>query len=524
MSNVLKVSLQTTIYSLADRGWSQRRIARELGINRETVGRYLRLGGGAKPAISTLGSEEGSKSKPAILTPSIEGSAEAKPAISTAGKNVGRKSQCEPLAEVIMAKVEVGLSAQRIYQDLVEENGFTDSYQSVKRFVHKLRATRPERIWRLECQPGEEVQLDFGVGAPIEDARGKRRRSWVLRMVLSYSRKAYSEAVSRQDTETFLRCLENGLRSFGGSPLLLNLDNMKSAILQADWFDPEINPKLTDFCRHYNLHVVPCRPGKPEHKGKVERGVAYLRNNALKGRRFRSLAEENLFLQRWECSIADKRIHGTTRKQVAACFEEERPHLQPLPNSLFACFQEGRRSVHRDSYVEVEKAFYETPPEFIGRQVWVRWDSRCVRVFNERMEQVAMHTRIEAGKFSRSLGAGGLSAPVLSSCRYWINRAAVLGEPCGQWAEQALNARGPESLRAIMGLCELIKKHSAVALNTACAKALKSGTYRLKDVRRLMGEQAEQTAFGFAENHPLIRDLKTYSDFINQYYHQTAKQ
>jgi Mu transposase, C-terminal domain/Integrase core domain len=308
--------------------------------------------------------------------------------------------------------------------------------QSVQRFVRKLRALQPQRIWRLECQPGEEVQPDFGVGAPIEEAEGKRRRSWVLRMVLSYSRKGYSEAVSRQDTETFLRCLENGLRCFGGSPLLLNLDNMKSAVLQADWFDPEINPKLADFCRHYGLHVVPCRPGKPQHKGKVERGVAYLRNNALKGRRFRSLAEENLFLEHWESSIADKRIHGTTRKQVAACFEEERLHLQPLPGSLFPCSQEARRSVHRDSYVEVKKAFYETPPEYVGRQVWVRWDSRCVRIFNERMEQVAMHTRIEAGRTSRSLGAGGLSAPVLSSCRYWASRAAVLGEQCGlaDWA------------------------------------------------------------------------------------------
>jgi transposase len=134
MSNVRKVSLQETICILDGRGWSRRRIARELGIDRETVGRYLRL---------------------------------AKPAISTAGNGVGRKSQCEPLAEVIRAKVEVGLSAQRIYQDLVEENGFSDSYQCVKRFVRKLRASRPERIWRMECQPGEELQLDFGLGAPI---------------------------------------------------------------------------------------------------------------------------------------------------------------------------------------------------------------------------------------------------------------------------------------------------------------------------------------------------------------------
>ena len=354
MSNILKVSLQETICTLDSRGWSRRRIARELGIDRETVGRYLRL---AKPAISIPGSEEAS---------------EVKPAISTAGNGVGRKSQCEPLAEVIRAKVEVGLSAQRIYQDLREENGFTDSYQCVKRFVRKLRAARPGRIWRMECQPGEEVQLDFGLGAPIDLVQNKRRRSWVLRLVLSYSRKAYSEAVIRQDTETFIRCLENGLRSLGGSPLLLNLDNMKSAVLKADWFDPEINPKLADFCRHYGMHVVPCRPGMPQHKGKVERGVAYLRENALKGRRFRSLAEENHFLNYWESSVADKRIHGTTCKQVAACFEEERPHLQPLPQSLFPWFQEARRSVHRDSYVEVERAFYEAPPELIGREIWVR--------------------------------------------------------------------------------------------------------------------------------------------------------
>src|SRR5260221_12980463 len=117
MSNVLRVSLQTTIHSLADRGWSQRRIARELGINRETVGRYLRLAEKAKPAISTLGSEGGRESKPAI---------------STAGKSGGRKSQCEPLAEVILAKAERGLSAQPIYQDLVWENGFTDAYESGK--------------------------------------------------------------------------------------------------------------------------------------------------------------------------------------------------------------------------------------------------------------------------------------------------------------------------------------------------------------------------------------------------------
>ena len=139
MSNVLKVSLLAAIYSLHDKGWSRRRIARELGLNRETVGRYLRL---AKPAISTAGFEE---------------PCQAKPAISTTGTMAGRKSQCEPLAEAILAKVEVGLSARRIYQDLVEENGFADSYESVKRFVRK--STEP--VIRSGFGAGLAAPYDF---------------------------------------------------------------------------------------------------------------------------------------------------------------------------------------------------------------------------------------------------------------------------------------------------------------------------------------------------------------------------
>jgi transposase len=426
-------------------------------------------------------------------------------------------------AGIIEGKVELGLSAQRIWQDLVGEAGFKGSYQSVKRYVRELKARQPERVWRLECRPGEEMQVDFGLGAWIEEPGGRRRRSWVFRSVLSYSRKGYSEAVFRQDTETFLRVLENAFRHYGGVPLLLNLDNLKAAVLKADWFDPELNPKFRDFCRHYGVHVLPCRPGVAKHKGKVERGVAYVRQNALKGRGFASLAEENAFLTQWETTIADTRIHGTTCKQVAACFEEEeRAHLQPLPATLFACYQEARRTVSRDSFVEVQRAFYEVPPEYIGRQLWVRWESRCVRIFNERMEQVQMHTRIEPGRFSRVLGVGGLSAPVLASCRWWVERARLIGEQCGRWAKEAVEARGPEALRPIMGLCRLVETHSAGALEAACGKARQSGARRLKDIRRLLGAGAvTQTQFAFAEEHPLIRDLKTYSQFLENHHDST---
>jgi DNA-binding XRE family transcriptional regulator len=119
-------------------------------------------------------------SKTSHFDPGVEGGGEVKPTISTPGKGVGRKSQCEPLVEVITAKVEVGLSAQRIYQNLMEENGFTDSYQSVKRFVRKVRAIQPERVWRLECQPGEELARTLGVSRQLvtEWFAGRKTPTW----------------------------------------------------------------------------------------------------------------------------------------------------------------------------------------------------------------------------------------------------------------------------------------------------------------------------------------------------------
>ena len=156
--NQLNVSLQHSITTLAAQGWSRRRIARELDLNRETVGKYLRMAD-SKPAISTSGSAPVADSKPAILTPGSEADPTAKPAISTLGSTAGRQSLCQPWRPQIEAAVAVGLSAQRIYQDLVGEHGFTGSYQAVKRFVRHLRETQPVPFVRMEVK-GSNYSLD----------------------------------------------------------------------------------------------------------------------------------------------------------------------------------------------------------------------------------------------------------------------------------------------------------------------------------------------------------------------------
>ena len=436
-----------------------------------------------------------------------------------ASRGSGRKSGCEPWRVIIQSKCDQGLSAQRIYQDLVADHGFTGSYYAIRRFVRQLEADLELPFRRIECEPGEEAQLDFGTGAPIVDSEGHRRRTHVFRIVLSHSRKAYSESVDRQTTDNFLRCVENAFRHFGGVPRGVVLDNLKAAVRKADWYDPEINPKVRSFAEHYGTVFLPTRPYTPRHKGKVERGIAYVQENALRGRTFASLQQQNQFLHEWEMNVADTRVHGTTRRHVGTHFAEvERPSLLPLPPDPFPSFHESRRTVHRDGHVEVARAYYSVPPEYLARKVWVRWDSRMVRIFNDRMEPVAVHVRLEPGQFSTkpvhivSEKVSGIER----GAAWHLARARCLGPQCGRWAEGLVQTRGVESVRVLIGLVSLARRHPIAAIENACEIASSYGAYHLRTVRALIDRNApRQESMDFLNEHPMIRPLAAYDQFVH---------
>jgi transposase len=301
MANHLKMATIDSILLLHERGWSSRRIARHLGIHRDTVSRCLKQ---SKQARAPIGSAESKLGQAPIgsddfklgqaligsedpVTPSLTPVS----ALSDSTHRRPQPSLCEPFRAFISGKLELGLTAQRIYQDLVVEHHFTGKYHSVRRFVRRLQGTsQPLPFRRLECGPGEEAQVDFGTVFCIQQLDGRRRRSHVFRIVLSHSRKAYSEAVYRQTTDAFLYCLENAFRHFGGVPATLVLDNLKAAVAKADWFDPELQPKVRAFAEHYGVAFLPTRPFTPRHKGKIENGmgatgIPLLRSGSLCGRR-----------------------------------------------------------------------------------------------------------------------------------------------------------------------------------------------------------------------------------------------
>jgi len=570
MANRLKMASIQAVLQLHALHWSIRRIARHLGLDRGTVAKAIRQAQpDPKPAKAPSGSEgakpatfpgapaprapspvvaadprsdsaAGTAPKPAKAPPgSGDGTCAAidtaqpptdgKPPFTPAAGALApaaapshpatSRSSCEPFRELILAKLQAELSAQRIYQDLISEQGYSGSYYSVRRFVQKLQPGLPLPMRRMECEPGFEAQVDYGTGAPVITSDGKRRKTHVFRIVLSHSRKAYSEASFQQTTEEFLRSLENAFWHFGGVPQTIVIDNLKAGVNHPDWYDPELNPKLRAFCEHYGTAILPAKPRMARHKGKIERGIGFVKGNSLKARTFATLAEENRHLQDWERTVADTRIHGTTRQHVGQVFEQvERPALRPLPRDRFPVFHEAQRQVHRDGHVEVMKAYYSVPPEFLGRTVWVRWDARTVRVFNSQMQQIVVHVRKEPGRFSTHAEhiAPEKISGVERGARWLMNKVALIGTHTTAWAEAMLCARGIEGTRVLMGLVALTKQHSSVALENACKTALAQGEFRLRPLRALLAGQrdAVQAALPFLEEHPLIRPLDDYARVV----------
>jgi hypothetical protein len=297
------------------------------------------------------------------------------------------------------------------------------------------------------------------------------------------------------------------------------IDNLKAAVKHPDWYDPELNPRVQSFCQHYSTVILPTKPYTPRHKGKVERGVGYVQDNALKARRFTALAQENRHLWQWESMVADTRIHGTTRQEVGKVFAEvEKPALGPLPAGRFPSFQEARRKVHRDGHVEVAKAFYSVPPEYLGREVWVRWDGHLVRVFNDRLEQIAVHAQHEAGRFSTQgphIASKKISS-VERGAEYLLGQVRRIGPHADRWAQAMLQARGIEGVRVLVGLRTLGRTYSCRLIESACEKALAHGAFRLRVIRELIkrGAGGQQQEFEFLQEHEIIRDVSHYGDLV----------
>jgi transposase len=546
MANVLNEEKKQQVLALGRLGWSLRRIQQATHVRRETAGAYLKAAGiavrppsgwgrcepkpanevitdsdAAKPAISVIPDplDPNCNSNPGNLSTKGKAKPTSKPAngneVITDSAMVPGPSACEPYREAIDLGLSRGRNAMAIWQDLVSEYGFASSYQSVQRFVRKRRGTQtPEARVVIVTAAGQEAQVDYGTGPMVRDPESRKyRRTRLFVMTLGCSRKSVRLLTFRSSSRIWAELHERAFRRLGGATRIVVLDNLREGVLVPDIYDPALNPLYRDVLAHYGAVAMPCRIQDPDRKGKVESGVGHAQKTPLKGLRFETLEEAQAYLDHWEQRWADTRIHGTTKRQVATMFAEEKPTLLLLPLEPFRYYQYGERIVHLGGCVEAEAAYYGAPPGWIGRVLRVQWDELYVRLLDPKTGQLLReHVRQKRGWYRIKEEDHPKRTPLRTSQLLW--RAGRAGAHIGALCDAIHRAQGEVGVRRILGVLSLAKKYGTAAVDEACAAALDMGVQEYRFVRRYL-ERCPQAPLSLQQVDPLIRELVQYRDFIN---------
>src|SRR5579872_3941614 len=511
MSNVLSESKRQQVLALGRLGWSLRRIEGTTGVRRETASAYLKAAG---IAVRRTGGRPTVWPPPNPATTAEVSTDSETPGTPPPSRAPGA-SACEPYRALIVDAVRRGRNAMAIWQDLVDDHGFPARYASVRRFVAALRehaAVEPRAI--IVTAPGEEGQVDYGEGPMVRDARAdKYRRTRLFLLTLGYSRKSVRLLVWRSSAQIWAELHEQAFRRLGGTVRVIVLDNLREGVLTPDIYDPTLNPLYRDVLKHYNVVALPCRVGDPDRKGKVESGVGHAQKTPLQGMRFETLEEAQAYLDRWETQWADTRIHGTTKRQVAAMFAEEKPALQPLPLEPFRYYQYGKRTVNLDGCVEVDAAYYGAPPGWIGRRVQVQWDSHQVRLMDPQTGQLLREHLRQARGRHRIRDEDRPKQTPLTTLQL-LSRADKAGAQIGVLCRGMHEKDGETAIRRILGVLSLVKKYGGATVEDACAAALEVGVRADYHFVRRYLERHPQLSLSLRQVDPLIRQLTLYRDFI----------
>ena len=487
--NELSMTERETIIGLLRLGWSHRKVERETGHRRETIARCGREAGllPAKPATASQ--------VPTDLGGAV---AEAK---------ARSRSVCEPYRAFIEAEAAKGCNAKVIYQGLVEHHGYEDAYDAVKRFVRRLDPVDPKISCRFETPVGLEAQVDYGEGAPTRDPRtGKYRRPRLFVMTLGMSRSMFPKVLWKSSKQIWSELHEEAFAHFGGATRIVRPDNLKEGVLNPDIYDPEINELYAAVLAHYGSLAVPCRPYHPDLKGKVESSIGYVQG-ALKGKRFESIDEHNAYLLHWNERWASTRIHGTTKRQVRAMFEEERPFLLALPVTRFEYYRTGERTVHFDGFIEVDGAYYHAPPHYVGTRVAVHIGRLWIRIIDPRTHQLLREHAV-TGKGQRRIVEADLPKQTPPKILDLVARIAHFGPSCAIFACAVENERGVLAARTLFGVLDLARRYGPESLERACALAVTAQAWRLRFLRAYL---AHHPTVPLTSQHKIIPAIDTYS-------------
>lgn len=379
----------------------------------------------------------------------------------------------DPYKEQIMKWMEEDLTAVRIHEKLLEM-GVKVGYSTVTDYRADIRG-RKNIFIRMHTKPGEEAQVDFGYAGLTPDNNGKRRKTWVFNMRLSYSRLDYYEKVYDQRVETFIRCHINAFNYFGGVPEYVKIDNLKAAILKANFYEPVYQRQYKDFADYYDFNPLPCRVKQPNDKGKVESGIKYIKNNFYAGRKFKDEDDHDRQLRNWLNNTCNRRVHGTTRKIPGELFvSKEKKALKSFPGEEYSMSQMGTRKVYHDCHIYVRYNYYSVPFKYVGNEVEIEMGKELLKIYYHG-KQIALHTVLK--------GKGGFSTidshypkyKKYSETEYQEKYQVKMAE-VGEYAQQLfflIIERKPRGWSAtVQGILSLTKTYPDKVVDLACKRAL----------------------------------------------------
>jgi transposase len=462
-------------------GQSDRAIARDLGISRITVRKYRGL------------SEARGYLDPASPLPEVQAIAHA---LGPAPRPPCPVSSVQPYRQLVEQFLTEGLEMMTIFDRLSKDHGYTGSYSSIRRFVHRLRPAQKHVTVRVHSGPGEEAQVDFGsAGMFLDPADGRLRQAYVFVMTLCFSRHQYAELVFDQKIPTWLALHRRAFESFGGVPAKIVPDNLKAAVLRAALHDPVLGEAYRRFAQHYGFLVSPTRPATPEHKGKVENGVHFVKRSFLAGQVFADIREANQKLAIWVRERAGMREHGTTHQPPLALFEAcERAKLLPLPSEPFELCETKIAKLHPDCHVVVDGSYYSAPYEHVGDDLEVHVFERVVQIYRAT-KLLATHPRArKKGEWhTRNEHYPPDKAAFLEKtperCRELSSRIG----PCTAEVVQKLLAERPlDQLRSVQAILRLVDTVGPQRLEAACRRALFFGDGHYRRIKGILNAALDQ--------------------------------
>lgn len=379
--------------------------------------------------------------------------------------------------------------------EVLTDKGFGGSYSSLIRYAAKNLKTQDRPVFRIETNPGEIAQVDFGsIGTLYDIYKDEEVKAYVFVMVLAFSRDAYYEIVTDQTIATWCRCHVHAFEHFNGVPKVIIPDNLKSAIIKAAYSDPLANRSYADCAEHYGFQIDPCIPGTPEHKGKVESGVKYVKNRFLPLRKLPSVQVANRQLAEWNRTTARVRIHGTTRRKPVELFSEYEKHaLKALPNERFEIPVWKYLKVSRDIHIQFDKAYYSVPYSCRGQYVHARKTASQVTVFSDN-QLIAVHVPASPGKrrTNKDHYPADIGAYMEWDTTRCLAEAKTIGSATYIAVKYLLHGDVIRNLRSAQNIIRLKSKYGSDRLEQACIRAGHFQNYTYAGIKRILENEYDK--------------------------------